>query len=153
MADIKSLTRFLINSGKVMTLATPWKEGAWSAPVYYLYANKCFYFFSAPDSRHILGAENGRAGASIFEDSESFRDIRGIQMRGKIEKVSGNKEAALAALKYMKRFGITYDGKAPLKFIKENYRALFFRFVPEKILYMDNRVKIGFKKEVISFFI
>lgn len=149
-AAFKKCAESLILSQKVMTLATPWKNGAWSAPVYYLYRNKGFYFFSARDSRHIKGVEGSgdRVGASVFADGESFHDIRGIQMHGRIDKVKNHNEALSSALQYMKRFGIGFDGTEPLQFIKDRFRASFFRFSPERMRYMDNGVNIGFKTEI-----
>ena len=72
----------LIDSAKVMTIATGSENGAWSAPVYYHFFNKAFYFFSNPSSRHIIEALDTRTGTavSIFEDSEQFEDLKGARM-------------------------------------------------------------------------
>lgn len=138
----------LVCSQKVMTLAVALEAGAWSSPVYYIYHQRAFYFFSSPDSRHIRESKNkdGRAGASIFADAVAFDDIRGIQMTGIIE--AAGKCAAPVAAAYLKRFNIFHAGMDALAFIRQQYRAAFYRFIPCKLIYMDNAVFMGFKKEL-----
>lgn len=140
----------MVTSCKVMTLAVALKQGAWSSPVYYLYRHKAFYFFSSPDSRHIRISRQmpGRVGASIFEDDPSFDDIKGVQMQGIIEPVKKNKQGLGAAGAYLKRFAISHDKVDAMTFIKVQYRASFYRFVPHTLVYMDNGVSMGFKKEL-----
>ncbi len=140
----------MLHSCRVMTFAVAWQEGAWSSPVYFLYRKKNFYFFSGPDSRHIRGAiENGgRAGASIFADALSFNEIRGLQMEGIIEPMGTNKEALGAAVAYLKRFSISHGTHNALYFIEQQYRARFYKFVPHRLVYLDNRIAMGFKKEL-----
>ena len=140
----------MLHSCRVMTLAVAWQKGAWSSPVYFLYRKKAFYFFSGTDSRHIKGAmENaGRAGVSIFADALSFNEIRGLQMEGCIELMGRNKEGLGAAVAYLKRFDIFHGEQNPLSFIEQQYRARLYKFLPHRLVYMDNRVAMGFKKEL-----
>ena len=140
----------MATSQKIMTLAVACQGGAWSSPVYYLYWKKAFYFFSSTDSRHIKESQQmgGRAGASIFVDALSFDEIQGIQMQGHIELVKKNREGLFAAMAYLKRFAISHGELDAMSFIKQEYRASFYRFVPDRLIYMDNGVSMGFKKEV-----
>ena len=140
----------MATSQKIMTLAVIWQGGAWSSPVYYLYWRKGFYFFSNKDSRHIEGSQqmDGRAGSSIFVDAPSFDEIQGIQMQGRIEPVKKNSEGNAAAVAYLKRFAISHGKIDAMRFIKQQYRASFYRFVPHGLVYMDNRVAMGFKREL-----
>ena len=140
-------------SQKIMTLAVIWQGGAWSSPVYYLYRQKAFYFFSSPDARHIRGSQqmDGRAGASIFEDALCFDEIKGIQMNGCIEAVKVNRKGLAAAAAYLKRFAISHGKVDALTYIKQRYRASFYRFLPRGLIYMDNQVAMGFKKELQIF--
>ena len=140
----------MLHASRVMTLAVAWQEGAWSSPVYFLYRKKAFYFFSGQDSRHIRGAmENkGRAGASIFADAHSFIEIRGLQMDGVIVSVGKNKEGLGAAMGYLKRFSIPHEKGNALSFLEQQYRARLYKFLPHRLVYMDNRVAMGFKKEL-----
>ena len=140
----------MATSQKIMTLAVSWQGGAWSSPVYYLYWKKAFCFFSSTDSRHIKESQKmgGRAGASIFVDAPSFDEIQGIQMQGHIQLVKKNREGLFAAMAYLKRFAISHGELDAMSFIKQEYRASFYRFVPVRLIYMDNGVSMGFKKEV-----
>lgn len=162
----------LLDSLKVMTIATPLENGVWSAPVYYLYKNRAFWFFSSPDSRHITGAKPSpnftispkntdspeiMVAASIFMDNHDFNKIKGIQMRGKIEQIV-RMENMVEALAYIRKFGIPFkESKGsdsstetidPLTFIQKHYRAKFYRFIPTEMIYMDNSIYIGFKQKI-----
>jgi len=138
----------MATSQKTMTLAVIWKGGAWSSPVYYLYWKKRFYFFSSTNSRHIKGSQQmgGRAGASLFVDALSFEKIQGVQMQGNIEPVRNNSKGLAVAVAYLRRFAISPGKVDALTFIKQQYRASFYRFVPHGLIYLDNRVAMGFKK-------
>lgn len=176
----------LLKSRKVMTIASVWNHGVWSAPVYYLYRSPGFYFFSSPSSRHILGATAPESSsfmpaASIFKDDASFKKIKGVQMVGRVEAVTKRNEALKGAVAYAAKFGIrggkkkeSFSGDDPdsgsdlnldhaafsgkhgngmspsdlLHFLQKQYRASFYKFVPVKMIYMDNTVRIGFKKEI-----
>ncbi|MBF0259610.1 MAG: hypothetical protein HQK62_12365 [Desulfamplus sp.] len=187
----------LLKSLKVMTIAVPWENGVWSAPVYYLYKNRAFSFFSSADSRHIKGAKlspDMEVAASIFMDDVKVNNIRGIQMRGKIYDIVATGNTARIdnaditgnitpvynttvadntttvadinrvgtsntgeVLAYIKKFGISFKGlndrknwaQDALDLMQQHYRSSFYRFVPSEIIYMDNRVQIGFKQKII----
>ena len=65
--DLQRLARELIDAQSTMALATARNDAAWAAPVYYVFYSGGFYFFSAPDSRHILeAADSGHAAATIY---------------------------------------------------------------------------------------
>jgi uncharacterized protein YhbP (UPF0306 family) len=72
----------LISHVRVMTLATAKESRPWSAPVYYLFKDKKFYFFSSPDSRHIRDGNNQACSASIFRTHASVEKLEGLQMSG-----------------------------------------------------------------------
>jgi len=140
----------LLDSLKVMTIGTPWENGVWSAPVYYLYINRAFWFFSSPDSRHIMGSKLSpdiTVAASIFLDDADFNKIRAVQMRGQIEEIVSCFNISEVRA-YVKKFGIPFKGSDPLAFVKQQYRAHFYRFIPAEIIYMDNRINIGFKQKI-----
>ena len=95
----------LINSQNTMTLATSAGESTWAAPVYYVYEHCAFYFFSDPESRHIReGLPARESSAAIHAPSTGWRDIRGIQMSGRIERIPLGREAASAFGAYLKKY-------------------------------------------------
>ncbi len=135
----------LVQTIKVMTLATGSDQGGWSAPVFFLYRPGGFYFFSSPTSRHIREARvlDGLCGASLFHDTEAINELRGVQMQGHIETMSMTPGALAAAGGYVKKFSIPITGDNVLTAICGRFRAKFYRFVPQEAHYMDNRLGFG----------
>jgi hypothetical protein len=133
-----------------MTLSTKGSQGCWAAPVYYLYKNDGFYFFSSPGSRHIRDGEVLESGcaASLFHDSDDIKELRGLQMQGHIEPVSMNVKALAAARAYVKKFNIRINAENALAVLTKQYRASLYRFVPKEVYYMDNRLGFGSRKRV-----
>ncbi|SLM27399.1 FMN-binding pyridoxamine 5'-phosphate oxidase-related protein [Desulfamplus magnetovallimortis] len=162
--ETPSSMKNLLQSLKVMTIATMWNNGVWSAPLYYLYKNGCFYFFSSPASRHITGAlgSSCKSSASIYQDDSSFSKIKGIQMGGYVKVVKSRAESLGVAFAYAVKYGFTKDRE--LNFLKEtdvfvtsmdylhyfqsSFRASLYKFVPVETIYMDNSVRIGFRQEI-----
>ncbi|ACN15966.1 FMN-binding pyridoxamine 5'-phosphate oxidase-related protein [Desulforapulum autotrophicum HRM2] len=140
----------LVRTLKVMTLATGSDQGCWSAPVFFFYRPGGFYFFSSPTSRHIgeAGALDGLCGASLFHDTESINELRGVQMQGVIELLTMTPETLGAAGGYVKKFGMQVTGDNVLAAITSHYRAKFYRFVPQETYYMDNRLGFGSRIKV-----
>ena len=152
----------LISKMRVLTLATCSNGGVWTAPVYYVYDNKRFYFFSNPDSKHIkdsirIGTFEDRyneavapmqVAASIFSDGSDSKEIKGLQMLGHIKSVSDKKDALLKAMEYIKKFKINVNQKDILSFFKQQYRARLYYFVPETLYFMDNSIKFGFRERI-----
>jgi len=133
----------LIHDTRVMTLSTRDDGGSWAAPVYYLFRDSSFYFFSNPGARHILEGEGRTGAASIFKDSAQFSQLRGIQMSGRIDRCPKGKQSAAVALDYLRKYGIQAGPGNILTFFKTRFNASMYRFIPEKTYYMDNRRGIG----------
>ncbi|MFO7749642.1 MAG: hypothetical protein R6V54_06075, partial [Desulfobacteraceae bacterium] len=139
-------------------------RGAWSAPVYFGFKHRCFYFFSSPKARHIVDSLPGcreavcpensgkiqncfSVGVSIFLDADSFQGIKGLQMGGTIQ-AAEKKEAVAAAAAYVKKYRLAMTEKNALGIIMEKYRACLYRFVPESVYYMDNAAGLGTRTRV-----
>jgi uncharacterized protein len=152
--DSKTLAIQLIASQSTMTLATERKGEAWAAPVYYVFYQGGFYFFSTPDSRHILEAvESGQAAAAIYPSVHSWKDIRGIQMSGRIKQVGLGLKAAQALRAYIETYPFVKEffdpGQEPnLKDFGNRFRARFYRFTPTLAYYLDNSIRFGFRQAV-----
>ncbi|MEA2059186.1 MAG: pyridoxamine 5'-phosphate oxidase family protein [Thermodesulfobacteriota bacterium] len=159
-----SSAKALAHSSKVMTIATCSVKGPWSAPVYYIFQNHCFYFFSSETARHIMdmcsysresdtpvsrtSRVKGDIAVSIFEDAPCFQRLKGLQMSGKVEKACMTKEAAAAASDYIKKYNLPFAGKEGLVLIKKKFNARFYRFFPEHVYYMDNTMGFGCRKKI-----
>ena len=91
---VKKLAVDLIDGQSTMTLATAQAQLAWAAPVYYVFSNSCFYFFSDPTSRHMVEClASGQAASAIYASGSSWQEIRGIQMSGSVKAISVGFEA------------------------------------------------------------
>lgn len=154
MHNLQALARELIDSQSTMALATARKEEAWAAPVYYVFYEGGFYFFSAPDSRHVLESlESGQAAATIYPFVSSWKDIRGIQMTGRIRKEGPGLKALQAVRAYIVKYPFTREFFNPgqaidLESFGDRFRVRFYRFQPELVYYMDNKIRFGFREAI-----
>jgi len=146
------LANGLIEARRTLVLATA-DPGPWSAPVYYVYRKGRFYFFSSPRSRHVVAAmASGRCAGSIFRDGDDWREIEGLQMEGRLERVRAGTEAARALGDYVKKFPTVRDFFAEETFdfgrFTEHFRTRLYAFVPERVFYLNNRAGIGKRGEI-----
>ena len=151
---IKKSALYLIHASSTLTLATTDGLSAWSAPVYYVFINGEFFFFSKPDSRHIREAlQTGSAGGSIHANVDTWRDIRGVQMSGSISEAQIGMSSITAMKAYLKKFPFTReffqkDQTIDLKEFYLRFKVHFYFFKPSLVYYQDNRIKFGFRTEV-----
>jgi uncharacterized protein YhbP (UPF0306 family) len=144
----------LIHSESTLTLATADQDGPWSAPVYYVFLNDRFYFFSSPLSRHIRQVESrGQAAASIFHQADSWQNIRGLQMRGVVERVPSAAVSIKPIAAYLKRFPFTRDffpnSRSPgLQDFRSRFKARLYHFSPTSVYFSDNRFGFGTRQRI-----
>jgi uncharacterized protein len=139
----------LISHVRVMTLATAKESRPWSAPVYYLFTDKKFYFFSSPDSRHIRDGNNQACSASIFRTHDMVENLEGLQMGGHILEPGSKRQAAAAALAYARQFGISVSGTDIPGFFETVFHARLYMFEPDLVCYMDNRKGFGSRERMV----
>jgi uncharacterized protein YhbP (UPF0306 family) len=147
-----SLPLRLILTQKTLVLATA-DPDPWSAPVYYVYHGLRFYFFSAADSRHVAAAlASERCAASIFRDSDDWREIEGLQMDGRLERIPLGTEALNAFGAYLTKFPTVKDffASAFLDFSQftQRFRTQLFAFVPQRVFYLNNQSGLGQRREI-----
>jgi uncharacterized protein YhbP (UPF0306 family) len=142
-----------------MTLAVTTVQGPWAAPVYYIYrpADKGFYFFSAPDSRHVSASEQvGSCGAVIFKQATAatagaWQEICGLQMRGRLS-TPNVLEGARTLPRYLKKFPFTAallpDGEVNLEAFRRHFGVRLYRFEAQWIEWTDNRVRFGYRRSL-----
>lgn len=147
--------RVLIQETRVMTLAVSKKDVPWSSPVYFVFYDNRFYFFSNDASAHIQNAEDKKTvSVSIFQDSDNMDMIFGLQMSGKVEKVSGTGLYVKVVKKYVNKFDFLYKIFGPevirnRNFFLEKFTSSLYCFYPERILVSDNsRSTTGRNKEL-----
>jgi uncharacterized protein YhbP (UPF0306 family) len=151
----RTLALELIHKESTMALATARENTAWAAPVYYVYFQSAFFFFSSPDSKHILETMHSKqAAATIYPSASTWRGIRGIQMSGSITALSPGLEAIRSIKAYLKKFPFTKEffssGQSiDLEGFGKRFRVKLYKFDPHLIYYLDNEIEFGFRREVI----
>ena len=135
----------LLNSVPAMTLATTADGQPWATDVYFAASGYELVFFSSPASRHSRNlAANPICAATVHPSAASWREIKGLQIAGMAECVTGAEATAHALLVYCAKFPFARDLMAnPLEMGKKalNVKAHVFR--PERIHYLDNALGFG----------
>ena len=142
----------LVQRQKTLILATADPE-PWSAPVYYEYQRKRFYFFSSANSRHVTAAlSSGRCSGAVFRDSDDWREIEGLQMEGSVEEVRLGAEAARVFAAYVKRFPTVKSFFVEVAFdfaqFARRFNARLYAFVPGRVFYVNNELGFGKRREI-----
>lgn len=151
---LKKLAESFIAGWNIMTLATTSERGVWAAPVYYVYLDSCFYFFSDPESRHVRDAlMSGQAACAISAFSASWRDIRGIQMKGRIKPVSGGWQAVNVFRAYIQKYSFVsefFDSGQDMdpEMFLDRFRVKLYQFTPDETYYLDNSIRFGFREAI-----
>jgi uncharacterized protein YhbP (UPF0306 family) len=102
-----SRLREFLQQHNTMTLATVDPGGQPQAAAVFYAADRQLnlYFLSSPSCRHSRNlTENGRVAATIQADGQDWRTIRGIQIEGAAEQITGAGKVAHAAGVYVARF-------------------------------------------------
>jgi uncharacterized protein YhbP (UPF0306 family) len=152
--ELRKLAEELVKGQNTMTLSTAVKDVAWAAPVYYAELAFKFYFFSDPASRHIQEALASRqAAAAIFHQSSTWKEIRGIQMNGSLHPLSPGLESVRALRAYLKKFPFTMEffgsgEKWDLDGFAKRFQVKLYRYQPDLLYYMDNRIRFGFRERL-----
>lgn len=134
-----------------LTLATSSKEGKpHAAPVYFVAVHSPkgemppfrLYFFSEPESQHSQDISvTGWAAGAIYADTRDWREIRGLQLHGRVDSISRGLEWEAAWREYQQKFPFVITLKG---IVAQN---IFFGFLPTWVRFVDNRQGFGYKQE------
>lgn len=135
----------------VMSLATLGPDGAHAANLFYARDGLTLFWVSDGDSRHSRHiAADPRVSATVAPDYSDFAAIRGVQMRGRAEHVTGALERvrllALLAARYAFLARLA-DAPAALRAAYEHTQV--YRLEPAEIVLIDNTKGFG-HKEVLT---
>jgi uncharacterized protein YhbP (UPF0306 family) len=150
--DIEQQVLEYLKAHNTMTLATCSGDVPWAATVFYASDKLRLYFFSAPQSRHSQNlAANPRVAVTVQEDYKDWRQIKGIQLEGKVLLVDSviekSKALAVYALKYpdiIKLFTTPGSGVFYQAFLK----VKFYCVIPDKVFFIDNAQGFGNRQEL-----
>jgi hypothetical protein len=135
---------------RVMSLATYGLEGPWAAAVFYANDGFNLYFISAPASRHSrnLAAHAGVA-ATVNEDYFDWREIKGVQLEGTVEQISGAEETRVRGL-YGKKFPLAADPtSAPAAIAAAFVKVRWYRLAAVRAYFVDNSAGFGHRDQVL----
>ncbi len=142
----------LVFGARALVLGTRSTLNVWCAPVYFAYFEGVFVFFSSPHSQHIQNAMNtDRVAGTVFEDSENWSRIRGLQMTGDIRPVKNKTVLAKAFKAYQQKFPFgdrlqSHDFGGSVAGFQKLLKVNCYRFNPHEIVLSDNRMGFGFKR-------
>ncbi len=147
-------TNRLLHETKVMTLAVSDQNTPWSSPVYFVFHDQKFYFFSNEYSRHVKYAACRKImAASIFNDADRLNDIYGLQMSGRLDIASKMNLYLTVVKKYITKFNFLFKiyGASIIEdknFFIEKFKSQLYCFSPEKIFLSDNSKPSGKRTEI-----
>ncbi|MDJ0926970.1 MAG: pyridoxamine 5'-phosphate oxidase family protein [Gammaproteobacteria bacterium] len=153
--DPRAAIRAMLSEYNTVTLATARDAGPWAAAVFYASDSELnLYFVSDHRTRHGTDLANSdRVAGAINPDCGAWADVRGLQLEGRVEVLTG--AARLAGLAhYLAKF---HDVKALFEkpqdkneeTIAERLKAAnLYRLRPEFIRLIDNSRWFGFKTEL-----
>lgn len=152
--ELTAMARRLVDAQNTLTLATAEGDTAWAAPVYYAFVKSTFYFLSGPNSRHITEAlRNGQASGAVHAGASTWKEIKGLQMTGRIRAVKPGLEAVQVMRAYLKKYPFTTDFfkenvSLDLDTFAERFGVKLYGFIPSLVYYLDNQVRFAFRQEV-----
>jgi uncharacterized protein len=132
-----------------MTVACSRGDKPWAAAVYYARIGFDLVFFSSPSSRHCTAlADNPEAAATIQGNYKGWKEIKGLQIEGRVERVVSAADRAAALATFFRRhafvseffsdplsIGVQTSGKMS--------RVNLYIFRPRTILYINNEAGFG----------
>ena len=152
--ELTEMARRLVADQNTLTLATADGGTAWAAPVYYVFVKSAFYFLSGPDSRHITEAlQSGQASAAIHAAASTWKEIKGLQMTGRVHAVKPGLEAVQVLRAYLKKYPFTtefFTDNQPLDLntFAKRFGVKLYSFTPSLVYYLDNQIRFAFREKV-----
>jgi uncharacterized protein YhbP (UPF0306 family) len=152
--ELTAMARRLVDAQTTLTLATAEGDTAWAAPVYYVFVKPTFYFLSGPNSRHITEAlRNGQASGAVHAAASTWKEIRGLQMTGRVRTVNPGLKAVQVLRAYLKKYPFTTNFfkenvSLDLDTFAERFGVKLYGFIPSLIYYLDNQIRFAFREEV-----
>ena len=138
------LVSAFLKTQSTLALSTSGDAGApCVAPLFYLPGDNLeIYWFSSPRSGHGRNLKRDPAAAlAVYGHTERWEEIRGCQMRGAVETITGRRRRAVASA-YVERFRLGALFQAAM------LRSRLYMFRPRWVRYIDNSRGFGFKFEI-----
>jgi uncharacterized protein YhbP (UPF0306 family) len=143
--QLKTLSAFL-HEENTLALATVDELGRASvAPLFYLIDDELSLFWlSSPSSLHSQNLKTTPiAAATVYRHTESWSDIRGVQMRGLVSVIKDRRRRRLLIKSYSERFDLG------ALFLPAISRCSLYEFRPDFFRFIDNSKGFGHKFELL----
>ncbi len=130
-----------------MCLATTRDNQPWVAPVFYAVWQNSLIFLSAPHTRHSKHLDlNPLVSGSIQEDYANWKDIKGIQLEGRVERIGDRHKRAVVNC-YADKFPVT-GPDAPVEIARALDKVGWYQLHIAQMLFIDNSEGLGNRDEV-----
>jgi uncharacterized protein YhbP (UPF0306 family) len=142
--QLKSISA-LLRAQSTLALATADQDGVPSvAPLFYILDEDLnLYWLSSQSSRHSRNlAINPVASATVYRQTENWKEICGVQMRGTIQTIADPAQRAQFIGAYCQRFNLGSVLRLAIR------RSTLYRFHPQWFRYIDNSVRFGYAFEL-----
>ena len=147
--ELERVVTDYMDSCTTMTLACNSENQPWAAAVFYARDGLDLIFFSSRTSRHSNAfSENPKAAATIHGDYHGWKEIKGLQMEGQVEPITGKSARGRALSVYLKRYPFVREFfSSPLSvaagMAKKMAKIELYLFRPQRILYVNNEAGFG----------
>jgi uncharacterized protein YhbP (UPF0306 family) len=143
--QLKTIAAFLREESTV-ALATVDEQGEpCVASLFYIVDGDLnMYWLSSAASMHSRNlGRNPTASATVYRHTENWKEICGVQMRGRVEVVSEAERRSCLLKVYCERFNLGDVLRLAIG------RSTLFQFRPKWFRYIDNSKRFGYKFEVM----
>jgi len=128
-----------------LSLATTGEDGAPCAtPLFYIADRRLsLYWLSSESSLHSLNlTKTPRAAATVHGNAASWKEIRGLQMRGSTSIITDPERRGVLVKDYCERFKLGTVFRLAIR------HSALYSFQPEFLRYIDNSRGFGYKFEL-----
>jgi len=148
MSERRDQALAYIADHNVATLATRGEQGPWATAVFYVSNGFTLTFLSSPTSRHAGDLEaDSRCAAAIHEDYEDWPAIKGLQLSGRVNRLSGSKKVSAIA-RYGAKFPVVRAEHAPALIRAALEKVAWYELSPERCFFIDNSLGFGHRDEI-----
>lgn len=149
--DLRDTILAYLASHNAMTIASCDGDSPWASAVFYANDDMDIYFLSNPNSRHGSNmGMNSKVSVAIHDDPSEWKDIRGIQLEGEVEKVRSPKRKILFWQIYRKKFPFVdrfFQPGSLHEMVKSKIAAVkVYRIIPNRVFYLDNSRGFGHRE-------
>ena len=141
---MKAIGRLLRSQSTLVLSSSDAAGQPHATPLFYLTGDDFeLYWLSSRSSIHRSNiATNPLGSAAIYAATERWREIRGVQMRGSVSRITERTRRREILKHYRERFQLSDLFRAVMA------RSSLYVFQPRWIRYIDNTRRFGFKFEI-----